>query len=216
MEAISPTPDDQPCSSTSATSSSSNSKPIAEKLEKVERDIKHIESRIKHFEKVQQQLEAEATSGSTCAQSTGRGLLAASDNSIESAVARINAENRRKAALSHAEFGDRLRLPVDLYASAPLVVDPMTAPGVAEFYERHRAFKPQLIAHIRAQSEAQERRVRYLSDRYDCLRAVWLEKVERWEAKPTKKAKDEKYRDVFERTFPELRRQREEKERDSR
>ncbi len=58
--------------------------------------------------------------------------------------------------------------------------------------------------------------IRYLSARYDTLRAVWLKRVERWENKPAKRVKDEKHREVFERTFAELKKQREERERDYR
>jgi hypothetical protein len=47
VENISPTPDDQPPVNTST------SKPIVDKLEKVEREIKSVESRIKHCEKQQ-------------------------------------------------------------------------------------------------------------------------------------------------------------------
>ena len=42
---------------------------------------------------------------------------------------------------------------------------------------------------------------------------AWKKKVERWENKPAKKAKDAKNRELFEKVFPELKKQREDKER---
>lgn len=59
-------------------------------------------------------------------------------------------------------------------------------------------------------------RERYLTDTYDKLMLSWLKKLEKKETNPPKKAKDIKLREYFEKQFPELRKQREDKERFSR
>ena len=80
--------------------------------------------------------------------------------------------------------------------------------------------------------QAQQLRLRYLSDRYDTHRTAWLKRVQKWEMRvsretyikevktfsfqPTTVARREKYIEIFERTFPELRKQREEKQRSDR
>lgn len=55
-----------------------------------------------------------------------------------------------------------------------------------------------------------------MTDTYDRLMLSWLKKLEKKETNPTKKTKDLKMREYFEKQFPELRKQREDKERFSR
>ena len=55
-----------------------------------------------------------------------------------------------------------------------------------------------------------------MTETYDKLMMSWLKKLEKKETNPTKKTKDAKLREYFEKQFPELRKQREDRERFSR
>ena len=54
---------------------------------------------------------------------------------------------------------------------------------------------------------------RYLTERYDQLMQSWVKRVERLENNAKRRAKDTKTREFFEKVFPELKKQREDKER---
>lgn len=59
-------------------------------------------------------------------------------------------------------------------------------------------------------------RERFLTQNYDHLMQEWLQKLESKDTNPVKKSKDNKLREFFEKQFPELKKQREDKERLSR
>jgi hypothetical protein len=54
---------------------------------------------------------------------------------------------------------------------------------------------------------------RAYSDKYDSLHVAWQKKMDKFESSVRKRQKDAKYRECFEKIFPELRKRREEKER---
>jgi hypothetical protein len=158
-------------------------------------------------------------------------------------IERIYAENRRKAAQTHAQFA-KIGMPdaypvvlIDIqfhisHHSQPLYIEPSDTESYHQVHEKHKTFRPMLINWIKKQNQAQDMRVRsknnvriimissikvrYLSARYDTMRQIWLKRVQKWESKPAKKTKDEKNREIFEKTFVELKKQREERERTDR
>jgi nuclear receptor co-repressor 1 len=77
-------------------------------------------------------------------------------------------------------------------------------------------FKGHLVEHFRRRSEARDARERYMTETYAKLMAVWTKKVERMENSKRRKEKEAKARELYEKIFPELRKQREDKERDHR
>lgn len=70
--------------------------------------------------------------------------------------------------------------------------------------------------HFRAKQKDKEKRDNYLTKTYAQLSIEWARNIERIENTPKKKAQEAKKRELFEKVFPELRKQREDKERFSR
>ena len=73
-----------------------------------------------------------------------------------------------------------------------------------------------MIDHFRKKAEEKDARERYLTDTYVKLSAAWNKRVERAENNRKRKERDAKSRELYEKIFPELRKQREDKERDHR
>ena len=70
--------------------------------------------------------------------------------------------------------------------------------------------------HFRRKIDDKESRERYITDSYTKLSTAWMKKVERVENSRKRKERDAKARELYEKIFPELRKQREDKERDHR
>ena len=70
--------------------------------------------------------------------------------------------------------------------------------------------------HFRRKIDEKESRERYLTDTYTKLSAGWIKKCDRVENSRKRKERDAKARELYEKIFPELRKQREDKERDHR
>jgi len=77
-------------------------------------------------------------------------------------------------------------------------------------------FKPKLVEHFRLRAEQRKARERYMSETYAKLLSTWTKKVDRAENNKRRKEKEAKARELYEKIFPELRKQREDKERDHR
>ena len=73
-----------------------------------------------------------------------------------------------------------------------------------------------MIDHFRKKAEEKDARERYLTDTYVKLSTAWNKRVERAENNRKRKERDAKSRELYEKIFPELRKQREDKERDHR
>ena len=73
-----------------------------------------------------------------------------------------------------------------------------------------------MIDHFRKKAEEKDARERYLTDTYAKLSNAWNKRVERAENNRKRKERDAKSRELYEKIFPELRKQREDKERDHR
>ncbi len=77
-------------------------------------------------------------------------------------------------------------------------------------------FKKRLVEFFRKRTEERETRERYLTETYARLQSNWAKKVERVESSRRRKERDVRARELYEKIFPELRKQREDKERDHR
>lgn len=73
--------------------------------------------------------------------------------------------------------------------------------------------KKKLISYFKKQIMVKKHKEQKMIDRYDELHVKWQKKVDRFENNPRKKQKDGKVREFYEKFFPELRKQREERER---
>jgi len=73
--------------------------------------------------------------------------------------------------------------------------------------------KRRLVQYFKRQILLKKQKDKLMIDKYDSLHMVWQKKSDRFENSARKKQKDLKYREVFEKIFPELKKQREEKER---
>ena len=72
------------------------------------------------------------------------------------------------------------------------------------------------MEYFKKRNEDRENRERHLTDTYSKLTSVWMKKVERMENSKKRREKEQKARELYEKIFPELRKQREDKERDHR
>uniref|UniRef100_A0A1L8DXF1 Putative histone H3-k4 methylation n=1 Tax=Nyssomyia neivai TaxID=330878 RepID=A0A1L8DXF1_9DIPT len=121
---------------------------------------------------------------------------------------KIYAENKRKASMAHAMLA-KMGPPVDL----PLYNQPSDVEACREIMQRNVAFKPRLLLHCqKIKSEKSARSVAF-AECYFQKSQEWLRRVEKNEASAKRKTKEAKNREFFEKVFPELRKQREDKER---
>lgn len=74
-------------------------------------------------------------------------------------------------------------------------------------------FKKRLLEYFKKKHVEKESRNSYLTDTYSKMMQDWLRKVDKIEASAKRKAKEAKNKEFFEKVFPELRKQREDKER---
>lgn len=77
-------------------------------------------------------------------------------------------------------------------------------------------FKKRLLLYFKKRHQEKQAREKYLTQTYEKMMQIWLKKLEKKETVVVKKAKDAKMREYFEKQFPELKKQREDKERFSR
>ena len=100
--------------------------------------------------------------------------------------------------------------------SQPLYNQPSDIASYHINKEKFKDLKPKLMAMLRRQREHDRAREQFLTQTYDRLSVQWREKMDARDANPTRRGKDCRQRDFFEKQFPELRKQREDKERLSR
>ncbi|CAB3362401.1 Hypothetical predicted protein [Cloeon dipterum] len=175
---------------------------LLQQIAQVDREIAKAESQIIKLKKKQKELE-EAASGSSAQHEEVEVSI-----KHQSLAQKIYAENRKKATVSHAML-DKLGPKVDL----PLYNQPSDMTIIHENKKRHQIFSKSLIEHLRQEYNDRRSREDYLASVYACQQTAWVKKVERIENSAKKRAKDAKSRETFEKVFPELRKQREDKER---
>ncbi|XP_018315095.1 nuclear receptor corepressor 1 isoform X1 [Mycetomoellerius zeteki] len=127
----------------------------------------------------------------------------------QSMAQKVYAENRRKAEEAHRLL-ERLGPKVEL----PLYNQPSDTSVYQENRTRHQTcMRARLIARLRREHAERASLHRQQSQTYAILVQEWHRKVERLEATQKRKSKETKNREFFEKVFPELRKQREDKER---
>ncbi|XP_034945061.1 uncharacterized protein Smr isoform X3 [Chelonus insularis] len=127
----------------------------------------------------------------------------------QSLAQKIYAENRKKAEEAHRLL-DRLGPKVEL----PLYNQPSDTNLYQENKTRHQTcMRARLIARLRKEHSERAALQRQQSQTYAILVQEWHRKVDRLEAAQKRKSKETKNREFFEKVFPELRKQREDKER---
>ncbi|XP_061382083.1 uncharacterized protein LOC116777108 isoform X2 [Danaus plexippus] len=120
----------------------------------------------------------------------------------------IYADNRKRAASAHAVLSH-----LGPSVSYPLYNQPQDTQVYHDNIRRHRSFRKRLADHLRKIRLETEKREDALTEEYSRRAADWLRRVERLEMGQKRKAKDARNREFFEKVFPELRKQREERER---
>lgn len=126
----------------------------------------------------------------------------------QSLAQKIYAENRKKAQTAHALL-DQLGAKVDW----PIYNQPSDTSVYHDNKRKHQAFKRRLLDYFKKRHTDKEQRETYLTQTYSKMMQEWLRKVEKIEGSQKRKAKESKNREFFEKVFPELRKQREDKER---
>lgn len=121
---------------------------------------------------------------------------------------KIYAENRKKAALAHSVF-DSLCSSFDY----PLYNQPQDAEVCREIRKRHETFREKLMLHLKLKKAKEAKSRSELIEKYSTLSQDWSKRVEKIESSAKRKAREAKHREFFEKVFPELRKQREDKER---
>ncbi|EEC11848.1 hypothetical protein IscW_ISCW008711, partial [Ixodes scapularis] len=117
----------------------------------------------------------------------------------------------RKAHHAHATM-DSLGPKVEL----PMYNQPSDTAIYHENKKKFQEFRKNLTLYFKKRAQERESREKYLTDTYNQLMQAWLKKMDKRENNAARKAKDQKQREFFEKQFPELKKQREDRERFSR
>ncbi|CAG9540398.1 unnamed protein product, partial [Cercopithifilaria johnstoni] len=187
---------------------------ITDHLEAVEKEKKLVDSQITIIQRKKEQYESElAKISSDSTDNDKENDDTAEDIDSMSLVERIYAENRKKAFRAGAQ------MPAVLAPSAatiPQYRNPWDSALVQQTIERYKTVKPYLVKMLTEQRQNDLLAQRYQTEKYNVMYAEWLKKDERYCKSQKKVARDEKHREIFEKTFPELKKTREERERSGR
>uniref|UniRef100_T1JIR2 SANT domain-containing protein n=1 Tax=Strigamia maritima TaxID=126957 RepID=T1JIR2_STRMM len=207
VEAISPTlpGDDMRPDSIPMRSSKDD---LLQQISKVDREIAKAESQISKLKKKQAELEMVAANPETKDKNSEKSVSEPKHQSIAQV---IYADNRKKVQEDRenlAKLGPKVELPLYNQPS-----------DMAIYHENRRkfmAFKKNLIQLFKRRHRERQKHDVHLTDSYNTLYQQWLKKVDRIENSAKRKAKEAKMREFYEKQFPELKKQREDKERFSR
>ncbi|CAG0895202.1 unnamed protein product [Cyprideis torosa] len=182
-------------------------------ISKVDREIAQGESQIVKLKKKEAELEAAAKHGDEAEQDATKEADGISKHMAPlSLPQKIYLENREKAKEASACFS-KFGSPVDMQ---PLY----NQPSDCDIYHKNQRirteFRPRLVLWLRNKTILRVALQKKICQDYATALEAWLKKVERLENSARKKAKDAKMREYFEKIFPELRKQREDRERFSR
>ncbi|KAM3724317.1 Nuclear receptor corepressor [Dirofilaria immitis] len=184
---------------------------ITDHLEAVEKEKKLVDSQITIIQRKKEQYESElAKISSDSTDNDKENDETAEDIDSMSLVERIYAENRKKAFRAEAQ------MPAILAPSAatiPQYRNPWDSPLVQQTIERYKTVKPYLVKILTEQRQNDLLAQKCQTEKYNMLYAEWLKKDERYCKSQKKVTRDEKHREIFEKTFPELKKTREERER---
>ncbi|KAK6101088.1 Myb-like DNA-binding domain family protein [Brugia pahangi] len=184
---------------------------ITDHLEAVEKEKKLVDSQITIIQRKKEQYENELSKISSDSTDNDK----ENDDSTEdidsmSLVERIYTENRKKAFRSEAQMPAHL---LPSAATVPQYRNPWDSPLVQETIERYKMVKPYLVKMLTEHRQNDLLAQKYQTEKYNMMYTEWLKKDERYCKSQKKIARDEKHREIFEKTFPELKKTREERER---
>uniref|UniRef100_A0A182NNA1 SANT domain-containing protein n=1 Tax=Anopheles dirus TaxID=7168 RepID=A0A182NNA1_9DIPT len=199
VEAISPTLPSDPMEELRATKDE-----LLQQIAKVDNEIDKAEKKIQSLKKKQESLE-EASAKPPTEECTSE-----AQPKHRNLAQKIYAENRKRASTAHAVLSTLCSFGVD---PLPLYNQPSDAEVCREVQERHRMFKQRLLVHFRKIKTERAAKQCEITERYAQLSQEWTKRVDKLEASAKRKAKEAKNREFFEKVFPELRKQREDKER---
>lgn len=205
VEAISPTLPSEPLRDESPLRATKED--LMQQLARLDREIAKTESQIAKLKKKKVELEEAATQPERDLEEPA----AAPESMNRSLPHIIYADNRKKAMEAHqvlSKLGPR----VDL----PLYNQPSDTAVYHENKVKYASLKSKLQEYFKNKLREKEKRESYLTTTYAKLSSDWARRLEKLENNAKKKAKDAKTREIFEKVFPELRKQREDKERFSR
>ncbi|XP_076363299.1 uncharacterized protein LOC143253389 isoform X3 [Tachypleus tridentatus] len=182
---------------------------LLQSINKIDREIAQVEHQVTNLRKKQLDLEAEANRPSDTREKPQEALI--SESKQLSIAQLIYSDNRKKAQKAHGlleNLGPSIHLPLYNQPS-----------DIAVYHENKRDFismKKKLLLHLMKIQQERHLRETYLSENYTKLMQAWLKKMEKRDSSGNRKVKETKQREFFEKQFPELRKQREDKERFSR
>eukprot|EP00092_Neocalanus_flemingeri_P085463 GFUD01107555.1.p1 GENE.GFUD01107555.1~~GFUD01107555.1.p1 ORF type:complete len:1977 (-),score=508.72 GFUD01107555.1:283-6213(-) len=201
VEAISPTPEDRTAERDDVRSTKDD---LLQKISKVDREIAKAESQIAKLKKKQHDLEDAANRPTSDS--------ASEEAAVNQSIAQnVYSENRRKAGQSHASL-EKFSAKNDL----PLYNQPSDTEVYSTNKKNYTVFKKKLVEYFKKSQSEREARDRYLTVTYCKLTSQWTKKVDRVENSRKRKEREGRSREMYEKIFPELRKQREDKERDAR
>lgn len=201
MEAISPTLPDHHMQEDQVFKTTKDE--LLQQISKVDREIAKAESQISILKKKKTELEEIASKPAV-----KQDVEEVAQPKHQSLAQKIYAENRKKAQTAHALL-DTLGPKVEW----PIYNQPSDTTVYHENKRRHQTFKRRLLEYFKKRHADKESREGYLTQTYSKLMQEWLRKVDKIESSQKRKAKEAKNREFFEKVFPELRKQREDKER---
>lgn len=172
-------------------------------ISKVDREIAKAEIQIFQLKKEEDRLQEVAVKPNT-----GSETESEKEPRHRSLAQKIYADNRKRAAQAHAELFS-LGPPTLL----PLYQQPRDASAWCETKAKYSELRPRLLLHFKKLKAERLERETQLAERYTQLGQEWQRRVDRAENSAKRRAKDAKNREFFEKVFPELRKQREDKER---
>ncbi|XP_045539213.1 nuclear receptor corepressor 1 isoform X2 [Papilio machaon] len=175
---------------------------LLQQISKVDREMALSEATLQNLKKKAAELELAATRPSRPAEPEE------APSRHRSLAQCIYADNRKKASAAHASLAH-----LGPSLSYPLYNQPQDTEVYHENLRKHRTFRKRLSEHIRRIKLETEKKEDALAEEYSRRAAEWMRRVERIEQSQKRKAKDARNREFFEKVFPELRKQREERER---
>uniref|UniRef100_A0A182JG11 GPS2_interact domain-containing protein n=1 Tax=Anopheles atroparvus TaxID=41427 RepID=A0A182JG11_ANOAO len=201
VEAISPTLPSDPMEELRATKDE-----LLQQIAKVDNEIDKAEKKIASLKKKQESLE-EASAKPPIDDSASE-----TQPKHRNLAQKIYAENRKRASSAHAVLNSLCSIGAT-DPLLPLYNQPSDAELCREIQERHQSFKHRLLVHFRKIKSERASKQCELTERYAHLSQDWAKRVDKIETSAKRKAKEAKNREFFEKVFPELRKQREDKER---
>jgi hypothetical protein len=223
VEAISPTPDslDNQKDTTTALLLQQIKIKISTELEKLEKELASTQYQFDIIKKKKNEIEEEEINNKTLeTQKNPNDDTKFQDIKQKNEMTlaeRIYSENRKKAQESHNILnGSNVK-------TTPQLIFQQITPLYHEFTDTNKSvqlrhqfdneIKKKLVIYLKRQLAMEKSRESLLVDKYDELFTIWQKKADKAENNSRKKQKDAKFRDFYEKFFPEIKKQREERER---